>query len=473
MRPVPLRAKLFVGLAALVVVALASVYLVVTSFLVTEVEGFLVTESRGAASGLVADLARRFAERRAWGDVASVFAQHEQTMQGQCARMDPDCPMRRFQWGDLALLADVDGRVVYASSPDLPEGRLLPRLLARGLPVQVEGETIGLLFTGAMLGRWSGLERSLLSSVRRSVALSLGISVLFIGVISLVLLRALTRPFLRLVEATRRIASGDLSVPVPREGKDEVGELSRVLDDLRLGLARAEEARHRLLADIAHELRNPLAVLRAKVEAMLDGLQMTDAEALASLDDRLLHLSSLVNELQDVALAESGELHLDEEILDLAVLLRDVAADAEALVARGGKSFRLDLSPSLPFVRADRRRLLQVLWNLLINADRHTQAGDEVALAAGAYGEKVEVRVSDTGEGMDEETRAHLFDRFQHGKGKGGGLGLGLAITRELVRAHGGALSVESDVGRGTTVSFTLLRGDASGRGNAHLLPTG
>jgi signal transduction histidine kinase len=308
------------------------------------------------------------------------------------------------------------------------------------------------------LNRFSGLEEDLLASVRRSVAVTAFISLLVATAVGLFLLRLITAPFGRLIKATQMISGGDLTHPIAIETRDEIGELSQVLDNLRMNLALSEEVRRHMLADIAHELRNPLAILRAKVEAMLDGVQPTSEENLGSLNERLQHLSHLVDELQDIALAEAGELPLNLAPLDLAGLLHDVEGDAQALFAGDAKEFQLEIPPHLPLVRADRRRLLQVLWNLLSNAIRHTTAGDVVTVRVETRPEEVLICVIDTGEGMDEETLAHLFDRFYRGTANraSGGLGLGLAITKELVRAHGGRIWVESHPGVGTRFSFTL-----------------
>ncbi len=213
-----------------------------------------------------------------------------------------------------------------------------------------------------------------------------------------------------------------------------------------------------MLADIAHELRNPLAFLRAKVEAMLDGIQPASEENLGSLSEKLYHLSHLVDELQDIALAEANELPLDVDTLDLVELLHNVEEDVRTLLAEDRKEFRLEVPSLLPRIRADRRRLLQVLWNLLSNAIRHTTAGDVVTIQVESHPEEVLIHVIDTGEGMDEETLAHVFDRFYRGgrKRASEGLGLGLAITKEIVRAHGGRIWVESRPSEGTRFSFTL-----------------
>jgi len=213
-----------------------------------------------------------------------------------------------------------------------------------------------------------------------------------------------------------------------------------------------------MLADIAHELRNPLAILRAKVEAMLDGLLPASEENLGSVSEKLHHLSHLVDELQDIALAEAGELPLDLEPVDLTKLLRDAEQDARALLSDEEKVLDLELPEPLPLVLADRRRLLQILWNLLSNAIRHTTSGDTITVRVEERDDQLVVHIIDTGEGMDEEAASHVFDRFYRAgrTTTADGLGLGLAITQELVRAHGGQIWVESRLGDGARFSFSM-----------------
>jgi len=453
-----LRYKLFLGLAIVGGISLVAVYLLATHFILDDVKAFLVSENASLVGDLREQLVSFYARSGEWDGVEEIFD----------ACINPGWhgggygarggATGRFQWGDHVLLTDPSGAILYASSEDLARDILSVSRLSKGLPILVEGKEVGRLFTGAMLDRFSGLEEDLLISVRRSVAVTAFISLLVATVVGLLLLRLITAPFGRLIRATQTISGGDLTHPIAIETRDEIGELSQVLDNLRMNLARSEDVRRHMLADIAHELRNPLAILRAKVEAMLDGVQPTSEENLGSLNERLQHLSHLVDELQDIALAEAGELPLNLAPLDLVGLLHDVKGDAQALFAGDEKEFRLEIPPHLPLVRADRRRLLQILWNLLSNAIRHTTVGDVVTVRVETHPEEVLIHVIDTGEGMDEETLAHLFDRFYRGTGDRafGGLGLGLAITKELVRAHGGRIWVESHPGAGTRLSFTL-----------------
>ena len=210
-----------------------------------------------------------------------------------------------------------------------------------------------------------------------------------------------------------------------------------------------------MLGDIAHELRNPLAIVRAKIEAMLDGIQRPDENNLAMVNERLEHLAQLIDELQEIALAEAHELPLDRAPLHLVEFFRGISSDANALLTREGKEFQLEVPPELPPVFADRRRLHQIVWNLLSNALQHTHQGDRIAILAERIDDEIVIEVGDSGEGMSANTVSHVFDRFYKGRGSPG-LGLGMAITKALVEAHGGRIWVESALGEGTRFSFTL-----------------
>jgi len=493
LRSIGLRYKLFLGLAIIGVALLLVVYFVTSHFILADVTHFLVLGNIDEAGALTTQLVDYYSQHGGWDGVSEVIDKYAPPgWHGGDASLRGNAT-GRLQFGEQVLLTDSEGTVIHASSTDLNHDVRSANVLSEGIPLLVQGREVGRLFTGAMLGRFSGLEDDLLASIRRSVGITALISLFMVVIIGAVLLRLITAPFGRLISETQLISSGDLTHPVLVRTQDEIGKLARVLDNLRVNLARSEDVRRHMLADIAHELRNPLAILRAKVEAMLDGIQLPDEGNLNVLNDRLLHLSHLVDELQDIALAEAGELPLDVDIIDLRDLLHDVEGDARALLAGENKVFRLDLPVDVRVVCADRRRLLQVLWNLISNAIRHTSAGDVVSVRVEPHPEGVLIQVRDSGEGMDEETVSHVFDRFYRGNrastsrdrgsqdrvrksrvssdpspnalnptclkpndSRPSGLGLGLAITRELVRAHGGEISVDSHLEEGTTFSFTL-----------------
>jgi signal transduction histidine kinase len=244
-------------------------------------------------------------------------------------------------------------------------------------------------------------------------------------------------------------------------------------------LAAAEGQRRQMAADVAHELRTPLSVIQANVEAMQDGVLPTDAEQLASLHQETLLLSRLVADLRLISLAEAGQLKLERTDVDLSDLLRKAVERMHPAAKAIGITLNTDLPPSGP-VLADSDRLNQVIGNLMENALRHTPAGGAVTLQLGlagpdpagapalqAGGKAYLVTVTDTGVGIPPEDLPHVFDRFYRADKSRtratGGSGLGLPIVRRLVEAHGGRVWADSPVYRtaadgahGTRVSFTL-----------------
>jgi signal transduction histidine kinase len=216
------------------------------------------------------------------------------------------------------------------------------------------------------------------------------------------------------------------------------------------GFAEQDRLRRQLLADVAHELRTPLAILQGRLEGILDGVYPTDEEQLQRLLDESRRIGRLVEDVGTLANAEAGALELRKEPVDLGELIHDVTASFP-------RPLRLDLPPNLPVLQLDPLRLREVLLNLLTNADRHTPAAGTITIQAEAGRHEVTLRLTDTGAGIPAEELPRLFDRFHKGEGSRGS-GLGLAIARDLVRAHGGRIGVESTVGVGTTVTVVLPR---------------
>jgi two-component system, OmpR family, sensor histidine kinase BaeS len=220
----------------------------------------------------------------------------------------------------------------------------------------------------------------------------------------------------------------------------------------RVGRAFAEQDRLRrqLLADVAHELRTPLAILQGRIEGLLDGVYPRDESHLAELLDETRHLSRLVEDLGTLAHAEAGALELRKESIDLGDLVRDVAASLPRPVD-------VRVPADLPAVEVDPVRIRQVLLNLLANALRHTPPEGTVAVEVEAQPQRLLIRVRDSGSGIAPEDLPRIFERFQKGSDSGGS-GLGLAIARKLVLAHGGDIGIESAPGQGTEVRVALPR---------------
>ena len=359
---------------------------------------------------------------------------------------------------DRLLLADASGRVILDSQDGLL-GRQMPDTeLSVGVPIEVGGDVVGTLVVAAEGTVHESLESEFLNQVNRSLVwagVAAGVVALVLG---LVLARQLTAPIRDLTDAAHQLADGEMT-QVQVCSDDEIGELGEAFNLMARSLAQQETLRRNLMADIAHELRTPLTVIRSDLEALLDGVYEPTPETLASVQEETLLLARLVDDLRALAQAEAGQLRLERELLDLADLLGGVATGFEQQARSQGQELRLDLPRDLPPVDADPQRVRQVTANLVSNALRHAPDAGQVVISAEALPTEVQVSVADDGPGIAKEDLERVFERFWHGaQPRAQGSGLGLTIARELVRAHGGRIWVESDLGQGSTFCFTLPR---------------
>jgi signal transduction histidine kinase len=270
--------------------------------------------------------------------------------------------------------------------------------------------------------------------------------------------------------AADAIAEGNLSARVPAHGPGEFSRLADSFNHMAEELERGDRQRRKLTADVAHELRTPIHVIQGNLEGILDGVyEPTEGHISATLDETRA-LSRLVDDLRTLSLAESGQLPLVWEPVDVAELLADVSTSFSGQAEAAGIDLRVEIDedPALPDITADAGRLDQVLSNLMANALRHTPSGGTISLRGERAGDGVCITVRDTGEGIPPEDLPYIFDRFWRGDRSrshtgGAGSGLGLAIARQLVQAHGGHIGVESQPGQGTTFTIELPGGRDSG----------
>jgi len=269
-----------------------------------------------------------------------------------------------------------------------------------------------------------------------------------------------TRSLRRLRDATHRLDLRDLSLRVPEAGDDEVAELARAFNHMVDRLEAEERSRRQLLADVAHELRHPLAVLQGRLELMQDGVVPLEPEALLPLQDGVIRLTRLVGDLRDLSLAEVGGLSLHLTPQRLGPLLSDLLSNLEPVAAPKEISLTAAVAPDLPPVAADPDRIRQVFVNLISNALQYTPAGGNVQVRAWCEQRELRVQIADSGPGIPPEDLPHIFDRFYRGDRSRsratGGSGLGLAIVRSLVELHGGRVAVESTPGQGSTFTVAL-----------------
>jgi two-component system, OmpR family, sensor histidine kinase BaeS len=270
-------------------------------------------------------------------------------------------------------------------------------------------------------------------------------------------LRRIAEPLDDLVDAAGRVEAGDYSVRVPERGAGAVRSLARAFNSMSARLEEGDTRRRSFLADVAHELRTPLTVIQGGLEAVIDGVYPPDAEHLAPLVDQARALEHLVEDLRTVALAEAGSLGLTRQSVDPAALVEEAVAAFRGAADASGVALSADIPNDLPSVDLDESRIRQVLANLLGNALRHTPAGGSVTVSVSADRQDLRVEVRDTGSGIDPALLPTVFDRFVKAPGSPGS-GLGLAIAKDLVKAHGGTITVQSAPGTGTAFAFTVPR---------------
>ena len=270
--------------------------------------------------------------------------------------------------------------------------------------------------------------------------------------------RRIAAPLVRLSGVARSFAAGDRAAraaPSDVAAPGELGELARAFDSTADDVVRSEQARRAMAADVAHELRTPLAALQAGLEELRDGLVEPTPERLAGLHQQSVRLGRVVGDLAELSAAETAALSLQRSRQDLGALVSDAVEAARPAMEAAGLRVQTALRGGV-IVAADPDRVHQAIGNLLLNTVRYCHEGDEVAVGLRVEGSRAVLDVADTGPGIDPDDLPHVFDRLWRGRADvdAAGSGIGLAVVRELVTAHGGGVSVASDGASGTT--FTL-----------------
>jgi len=325
------------------------------------------------------------------------------------------------------------------------------------LPVLADGQRVGtavVRFTGAGL---SAADRVLETALLRAIAGAAGLAALLALLTGLAVARRITRPVNRLITVTRAMTAGDRAARVGDiRAPGELRELAAAFDQMADTLDRQEQIRRNLVADVAHELRTPIAILQAGHEALLDGVAEPTPAELGSLRDEVLRLARMVGDLQTLAAADAAALNLVRSRCDLA----DLAATAADSLARRFEAAGITLNRQLTAspVLADAHWLHQVITNLLTNALKFTPAGGRVTISTGLSEGEARLQVTDTGAGIPADDLPRIFDRFWRGRQASqiSGSGIGLAVAAELAQAHGGRLAASSEPGHGTQMTLSL-----------------
>ncbi|OFX13516.1 MAG: hypothetical protein A2V59_06315 [Armatimonadetes bacterium RBG_19FT_COMBO_69_19] len=280
-------------------------------------------------------------------------------------------------------------------------------------------------------------------------------------VVSVFVTRRIMAPIRTMTRASARIADGRYGERVPVTSEDELGQMAHQFNRMAEALEKVEQIRQDLIADVAHELRTPIASIAGYLEALIDGVLPATPETFHRLHKEAVRLQRLVADLQELSRAEAGQLRIEPRPTTVGEVVDAAVARLKPQFTERGVSIRVDVPEELPSVRADPDRIAQVLTNLLGNSLQHTPARGQVDVRARRTGEAVSIVVVDTGAGIAPEHLPHLFDRFyrvdRSRARTSGGSGIGLTIARHIVEGHGGSIRAESPgPGRGSTFTFTL-----------------
>lgn len=318
------------------------------------------------------------------------------------------------------------------------------------------GRGMGRGMMGGGMGMGGMHHRMMLGAAERTFVESYHQSLWWIGflfagvglVVSYFLSGNITRPLRQLSQAAEKIRQGDLKQEVPVDTQDEVGQLAEVFNQMSAELAANESNRQELLANIAHELKTPLAVLQGHLESMLDGVEEPAPDKLFSMQEEVMRLTRLVGDLRDLSLAQVHRLELHLQPVDLDEKVERAAELLEPLLEEKRLHFVKNMAPSLPVRQLDPDRVNQILYNLITNAIRYTHPGTAILLQTEAAGKRVRLTIADEGPGIAPEDLDHIFEQFYRGDKSrnraSGGSGIGLSLAKSFVEAQGGTITARN-----------------------------
>jgi len=270
----------------------------------------------------------------------------------------------------------------------------------------------------------------------------------------------IVKPVVQVSQAVAEIRRGDYAHRVTRKRRDELGDLSRDVNQLASTLEQSRTARRKWIAEISHELRTPLAILQGEVEAIADGIRPFDATSLESLHSETRRLSRLVDDLHDLSLSDLGALNYQMAPMDLSSLLKERLGTVKKQCDEKELDVELQCSEAHYLVLGDHQRIGQLLDNLLQNSIRYTNTGGRIVIALSQSAENVTIRWQDSAPGVSTQDLPRLFDplyRAEQSRNRSlGGAGLGLAIARKIVTAHQGSLSAEHSELGGLQIDLQL-----------------
>ena len=393
---------------------------------------------------LLDQLSEHFAKKQSWDGVEKIY---------QRDHFNPNDKHPLF-----FAIADENGNIIVEGDGYLLGESVSESQLQAGSQIEVDDRIVGILLLNAPLDK-NPLEDEFIRRIGNSIFLSAVGTILLAFILGAILSRTITRPIRELTKATHEMADGKLGQQVPVRSRDEIGELASSFNKMNSDLARSFNLRKQMTADIAHELRTPLALIIGHAEGVHDGVLPPSKENFEIIREEAERLEKLVNDLRTLSLADAGELSVEFQPVEIHKFLSDI--QSHYLAPFNQKRITLNLMPApVLLVNLDPSRFSQVLTNILDNALRFTPEGGRVDMSIRQSGDLIEISIQDSGDGVTAEDAAHLFDRFYRADESrnrdAGGSGLGLAIAKSIVEMHKGKIWAESETGKGLKVIIQI-----------------
>lgn len=461
-----MRIRLLLAFILVILVSLLGVAFFMHQETVQDVYTFIYRGGIYEAEDLVTELEDHFRASGSWENVASLFPPPGKGYgqgEGKGRGLGPGSKSSSEAGGNLYLY-DAGGNLVYDPQNLGAEGSLEGEEFQSAIPLVVDGEAVGYLLPpgGHVFGQ--NVEAELLGQLNQALLSAALIAGGLALILALLLAFYLLRPVRELRRAATRMSEGDLTQRVRVSGKDELATLGKAFNHMAASLEEGEQRRQSMTADIAHELRTPLAVQRANLEAMLDGVYPLTTKNLGPVLEQNQLLTRLVADLRTIALVDAGELNLNILHADLNRIVSSVVERFRPQADRQQISLGIELDAACPVMEADRDRIEQILINLLNNALHYTPEGGEIRISTSCNihiaGQFALVEIRDSGAGIPPDALPHIFERFyrvdRSRSREEGGTGLGLAIARKLAEAHGGTLIAANNPEGGALFRLSL-----------------
>lgn len=452
-----LQSKLIIGFVGIVLLMGISQSLFLQSMIRSTFEEYLSEYNFGFMERMKQTLEAHYEETGSWDYVQELYFDDSSSpghgngmmMRGMMMHMTMSNADLLFVNTDGKIIADTAGTRIGESGEDFS---------GKELELYVDGIKLGTLVL--YQHELKNLEEQFLRSVKFAIVIGSLIVAAVAALLSIWIARKITLPLRQLVKGINRIASGEKVDEVKIGSKDEFNELGEAFNDMSRKLARNEEVRQALVADVAHELRTPLAILQGKLESIQEGAVEPSEKIVLELTDEVYRLNRLVSDLQQLSLAEARKLPLNLQPVHIKALIDKICSNLQWMADEKEITLRYENVPADFWYELDADRMTQVLVNLVGNALRHTPPKGTVEVSAQVTDGKLSISVADNGPGIPEDVLPFIFNRFYKRDPSRsrteGGTGLGLSIAKGFVEAHGGRIDVQSKLNKGSVFTISL-----------------